>query len=89
MSNDLSVAGVVPMSPDGNNGLQNYQYEGYQYLYNLEPQQLNYFAIDSFYDPYIRADGDSGEGTYASPSTLIPDKLQYRIESIAGFKLPN
>lgn len=89
MSNDLSVAGVVPMSPDGNNELQNYQYEGYQYLYNLEPQQLNYFAIDSFYDPYIRADGDSGEGTYDSPSSTIPNKLQYRIESISGFKLPN
>jgi hypothetical protein len=88
MSNDLSVAGVVPMSPDGNSELQNYQYEGYQYLYNLEPQQLNYFAIDSFYDPYIRADGDSGEGTYDSPSSVIPDKLQYRIESISGFRLP-
>ena len=89
MSNDLSVAGVSPMSPGGNNDLQNYQYNGYQYLYNLEPQQLNYFAIDSFYDPYQKAEGDTGAGTYDSPSTIIPDKLQYRIEEISGFKLPS
>ena len=77
------------MAPDGNSELQDYQYNGYQYLYNLEPQQLNYFAIDSFYDPYQRAEGSTGAGTYDSPSTTIPDKLQYRIEKISGFKLPS
>lgn len=89
MSEDVSVAGILPMSPDGNNTLQNYQYDGFQYLYNLEPQQLNYFAIDSFYDPYIKAEGNTGGGTYDSPSTTIPDKLQYRIEKIGGFNLPS
>lgn len=88
MAENISVAGVSPMSPDGSKELQDYQYNGYDYLYNLEPQQLNYFAIDSFYDPYLRAQGTAGAGDYDNNSITVPDKMQYRIDKIAGFKLP-
>jgi hypothetical protein len=64
--------------------LQDFQYDGYNYNYDLPPQQNNLFMLDKFYDPYnadVTADG------YDSTS-LSPKNIQYRIKKISGFSLP-
>ena len=66
--------------------LQDFQYNGIDYLYNLEPQQNNLFMLDKFYDPYLS--GNSTDG-YDMPSSGKPSKIEYRLKKVSGFKLPS
>lgn len=88
MSN-ISIAGTPLISQDGDDELQDFQYNGVDYLYNLEPQQLNFFKPVAFFDPYVRAEGkSSGTSDYNKTNILMPEGLDYRINKISGFKLP-
>ena len=64
--------------------LQDFQYNGYNYNYDLPPQQNNLFMLDRFYDPY---NADVTTDGYDSTS-LLPKNIQYRIKKISGFSLP-
>ena len=64
--------------------LQDFQYNGIDYLYNLEPQQNNLFMLDKFYDPYEQ----TGTGGYDIADGQKPSKMEYRIKKVSGFKLP-
>ena len=65
--------------------LQDFQYNGYNYIYDLPPQQNNLFMMDQFYDPYnSKSDTDGYNITARSP-----DKIKYRIKKVSGFKLPS
>lgn len=77
------------MSPDGSEELQTFQYNGVDYLYNLEPQQLNFFYPAAFFDPYDRAKGGSETSSYQAHSVTMPNKMEFRIQGISGFKLPS
>lgn len=64
--------------------LQDFQYDGYNYLYDLPPQQNNLFMIDRFYDPYVP--GISTDGY--NKSSQSPKDIKYRIKKVSGFTLP-
>lgn len=68
--------------------LQDFQYDGVDYLYNLPPQQNNLFMVAKFYDPYRNLTESSDVDAYAVTNAKIPDKMEYRIKSISGIKLP-
>lgn len=73
----------------GDESLQNYQYDGINYLYDLEPQQLNLFKVAKFYDPAANTVNESNKDSgYENPNAEIPDKLAFRIKAISGIKLP-
>lgn len=64
--------------------LQDFQYNGYNYLYDLPPQQNNLFMLDRFYDPYnanVTADG-------YDQTSISPSNIRYRIKKISSIKLP-
>lgn len=89
MSDNISLAGTLLMSKDGDDNLQDFQYNGTDFLYNLEPQQLNFFMPVAFFDPYDAATGKGSESSsYSSHSISMPENLEYRINKVSGFKLP-
>lgn len=72
--------------------LQDLQYNGVDYLYNLEPQQNNLFMIDKFYDPVEMGNNSSGNGGAQTSYEINGDKpsnIEYRIKKVSGFKLPS
>lgn len=64
--------------------LQDFQYNGINYLYNLEPQNNNLFLLDSFYDPYMVYPTDTFEQGSKKPSNM-----EYRLRKVSGWSLPS
>lgn len=63
--------------------LQDFQYDGFNYIYDLPPQQNSLFMVDEFYDPYYSTSTDGYD-----KSSKLPKNIQYRIKKISGYPLP-